>query len=44
MPTECDLMLFEFAPLEGRLVVAAFDGGALTSEAGACCWTRPTAR
>jgi hypothetical protein len=28
-------MLFEFAPVEGRHVVAAFDGGAITSDAGA---------
>jgi hypothetical protein len=27
--------LFEFAPVEGRPVVAAFDGGAITSDAGA---------
>jgi hypothetical protein len=27
--------LFEFAPVEGRQVVAAFDGGAITSDAGA---------
>jgi Transposase DDE domain group 1 len=35
MPTECSAMLFEFAPVEGRGVVAAFDGGAITSDAGA---------
>ncbi|HEY0342475.1 MAG TPA: IS1380 family transposase [Steroidobacteraceae bacterium] len=35
MPTECNLKLFEFAPVEGRHVVAAFDGGAITSDAGA---------
>ena len=35
MPTECNAMLFEFAPVEGRQVVAAFDGGAITSDAGA---------
>ena len=28
-------MLFEFAPVEGRQVVAGFDGGAITSDAGA---------
>ena len=27
MPTECNPELFEFAPVEGRRVVAAFDGG-----------------
>ena len=35
MPTECSPELFEFAPVEGRQVVAAFDGGAITSDAGA---------
>ena len=35
MPTECSPALFEFAPVEGRRVVAAFDGGAITSDAGA---------
>jgi hypothetical protein len=35
VPTECSATLFEFAPVEGRHVVAAFDGGAITSDAGA---------
>ena len=35
MPTECSPALFEFAPVEGRRVVARFDGGAITSDAGA---------
>ncbi len=35
MQTECIPALFEFAPVEGRPVVAAFDGGAITSDAGA---------
>ena len=35
MPTECNATLFEFAPVEGRRVVAAFDGGTITSDAGA---------
>lgn len=35
MPTECNLNLFGFARVEGRSVVAAFDGGAITSDAGA---------
>jgi hypothetical protein len=35
VPTECIPTLFEFAPVEGRHVVAAFDGGAITSDAGA---------
>jgi hypothetical protein len=35
MPTECNLSLFEFARVEGRAVVASFDGGRITSDAGA---------
>lgn len=35
MLTECSPALFEFAPVEGRRVVASFDGGAITSNAGA---------
>jgi hypothetical protein len=35
MLTECSPALFDFAPVEGRRVVAAFDGGAITSNAGA---------
>ena len=35
MMTECNPDLFEFAPVEGRGVVAAFDGGAMSSDAGA---------
>jgi hypothetical protein len=35
MPTECSPTLFAFAPVEGRTVVAGFDGGAITSNAGA---------
>jgi DDE family transposase len=35
MLTECNPDLFEFAPVEGREVVAAFDGGAISSDAGA---------
>jgi hypothetical protein len=35
MPTECSGDLFGFAPVEDRDVVAAFDGGAITSDAGA---------
>ena len=35
MPTECNPTLLDFAPVEGRHVVAAFDGGAITSDAGA---------
>src|SRR3977135_2249137 len=35
MPTECSGDLFGFAPVEGREVVAAFDGGPITSGGGA---------
>ncbi len=35
MPAECNPKLFDFAPVEGRQVVAAFDGGTITSDAGA---------
>jgi hypothetical protein len=35
MQTECSADLFGFAPLDGRAVVAAFDGGKMTSDAGA---------
>ena len=34
MPTECIPDMFGFAPVEGRAVVAAFDGGAITSDGG----------
>jgi hypothetical protein len=35
MPTDCSPDRFDFAPVEGRHVIAAFDGGAITSDAGA---------
>ena len=35
MPTECSAPQFGFGMLEGRRVVAGFDGGAVTSDAGA---------
>jgi hypothetical protein len=35
MPTECSAELFDFAPVGRRDVVAGFDGGAITSDAGA---------
>ena len=35
MPTECNPALFEFPLVEGHRVVASFDGGAITSDAGA---------
>ena len=34
MQTECSAELFEFAPVERRAVLAGFDGGAITSDAG----------
>lgn len=33
MPTECNLKLFDFAPVEGHRVVAGFDGGMIIAEA-----------
>jgi len=35
MPTECSAERFEFGEVAGRVVVADFDGGAITSDAGA---------
>src|SRR5882724_13079181 len=35
MPTECNPTTMLFAPVEGRRVTADFDGGAMTSDAGA---------
>jgi len=35
MTTDCSADLFGFAPVEGHEVVAGFDGGAITSDAGA---------
>ena len=35
MPTECSQDLFDFGTVEGRQVVGAFDGGQITSDAGA---------
>ena len=35
MPAHCNPDLFDFASVEDRSVVAAFDGGAMTSDAGA---------
>ena len=34
MQTECTPALFEFEPVEGKKVVAGFDGGTITSDAG----------
>jgi hypothetical protein len=43
MPTECSADLFGFAPVEGREMVAGFDGGAIISDAGSLllCLRRP---
>ena len=35
MPTECSAEVFDFGTVEGRAVEAAFDGGLVTSDAGA---------
>ena len=35
MPTHCIPPLFEFAPVENRSVIASFDGGRITTDAGA---------
>jgi Transposase DDE domain group 1 len=35
MPTDCNPAMFEFPAVEGRRVEASFDGGAITSDAGA---------
>ncbi|HMZ02799.1 MAG TPA: IS1380 family transposase [Burkholderiaceae bacterium] len=35
MPTECSPALFEFPAVEGRAVVASFDGGRISTDAGA---------
>lgn len=35
MQTECSAARFDFAPVEKRAVVAGFDGGTITSDAGA---------
>jgi len=35
MPTECNPALLEFAPVENRAVVVSFDGGRITTDAGA---------
>ena len=35
MPTQCSAEQFGFGTAEGRAVVAAFDGGRVTSDAGA---------
>ena len=35
MQTECNPTRFDFARVQGRAVVASFDGGRITSDAGA---------
>jgi len=40
MPTECSPTLFEFEPVERRQVVAGFDGGEVSSDAGAVLLAR----
>jgi hypothetical protein len=40
MQTQCNSQQFEFEAVEGRSVVAAFDGGAVSSDAGALLLSR----
>ena len=40
MQTQCNAQQFEFEVVEGRAVVAAFDGGAVSSDAGALLLSR----
>lgn len=35
MPPDCSPTLFDFAPVQSRTVIANFDGGAITTDAGA---------
>ncbi len=42
MPTDCSADRFAFAPVEGRAVVAAFDGGDISSDGGALLLRRPS--
>ena len=42
MQTECSAGLFGFVPVEGRKVVAGFDGRRMTSDAGAMLLAPPT--
>src|SRR4051812_14691226 len=44
MPTECSPMLFEFAPVGGRHVMAGLMGGRSRRTREGCCWERPTER
>jgi hypothetical protein len=44
MPTECSAQSFDFGAVEGRYVEAAFDGGLLTSDAGALLLGTPIGR
>ena len=41
MPTKCSRDLFGYEVVEGRQVVAAFDGGDAASDAGRCCSAPP---
>jgi hypothetical protein len=44
MPTECSRDLFGYEVVEGRQVVAAFDGGEVSQMPARCCSARPIAR
>ena len=42
MPTQCKAVSFEFQACQSRRVVAAFDGGTITSNAGTFFFGRST--
>jgi hypothetical protein len=42
--TECNAMLFDFAPVEGCQVMAAFDGGTITQDVSALLLVRRIGR
>jgi hypothetical protein len=44
MPTDCTPNFFEFEPVEGRKLIAAFDAGPVTSDAGALLLGRQIVR
>ena len=37
MPTQCSSDRYEFEAFDGRRVVACFDGGEISTDAGALC-------
>ena len=44
MQAECSVGLSDFAPVEGRKVMAVFGGRRMISEAGRCCSAPPIGR